>query len=141
MGYRRLGKTGLFVSEFCLGTMTFGEEDEFWGAIGNLGPFEVEARVRKAIDSEINFFDTACLLGRSGRSPSRRLPPPSRASSGGGRDRHQGLWGDRPGTKLPGPFPPSHHESGQGAPLPPRALSGPWIRSGHICRRDPLSPG
>ncbi len=59
MRYRRLGKTGLFVSEFCLGTMTFGGKDEFWGAIGNLGPFEVDALVRKAIDSGINFFDTA----------------------------------------------------------------------------------
>ena len=28
MRYRRLGKSGLRVSELCLGTMTFGEE---WG--------------------------------------------------------------------------------------------------------------
>ncbi len=31
MNYQLLGKTGLRVSEFCLGTMTFGE-DWGWGA-------------------------------------------------------------------------------------------------------------
>ncbi|MDA8029309.1 MAG: aldo/keto reductase [Nitrospiraceae bacterium] len=59
MRYRKLGKTGLFVSEFCLGTMTFGGKDEFWGAIGKLEPSEVDRLVRKAVDSGINFFDTA----------------------------------------------------------------------------------
>jgi aryl-alcohol dehydrogenase-like predicted oxidoreductase len=29
MGYRLLGKSGLRVSEFCLGTMTFGKD---WGS-------------------------------------------------------------------------------------------------------------
>jgi len=36
MRYRNLGGTGLFVSELCLGTMTFGGEDGVWGQIGNL---------------------------------------------------------------------------------------------------------
>ena len=59
MRYRKLGTTGLFVSEFCLGTMTFGGKDEFWGTIGKLGPSEVDLLVRKAVESGINFFDTA----------------------------------------------------------------------------------
>jgi len=36
MNYRLLGKTGLLVSELCLGTMTFGGKG-FWEAIGKLG--------------------------------------------------------------------------------------------------------
>ena len=36
-----LGRTGLFVSELCLGAMTFGGKG-FWEVIGNLGAKEVE---------------------------------------------------------------------------------------------------
>ena len=32
-----LGRTGLFVSELCLGTMTFGGTEGIWGKIGDLG--------------------------------------------------------------------------------------------------------
>ncbi|MFP6722864.1 MAG: aldo/keto reductase [Candidatus Poribacteria bacterium] len=53
MEYRCLGRTGLKVSEMCLGTMTFGTND--WGIDEN--------RSRKifnlAIEAGINFFDTA----------------------------------------------------------------------------------
>ena len=31
-----LGRTGLFVSELCLGTMTFGGSDGIWSQIGAL---------------------------------------------------------------------------------------------------------
>ena len=50
MNYRRLGRTGLKVSEICLGTMTFGH-----------GTNEAEATriVDLAFDAGINFFDTA----------------------------------------------------------------------------------
>ena len=34
MRYRKLGRTGLFVSELCLGTMTFGGESGIWSQIG-----------------------------------------------------------------------------------------------------------
>jgi len=37
MKYKPLGRTGLFVSELCLGTMTFGGDDQgIWGKIGRL---------------------------------------------------------------------------------------------------------
>ena len=50
MDYRRLGRTGLKVSEICLGTMTFGH-----------GTDEQEAKriVDLAFDAGVNFFDTA----------------------------------------------------------------------------------
>jgi aryl-alcohol dehydrogenase-like predicted oxidoreductase len=54
-----LGRTGLFVSELCLGTMTFGGTDGIWGKIGDLGQGDAERLVGQAIDAGINFIDTA----------------------------------------------------------------------------------
>ena len=34
MKYNRLGNTGLFVSEICLGTMTFGGHNAFYRTFG-----------------------------------------------------------------------------------------------------------
>lgn len=34
MRYNKLGRTGLFVSELCLGTMTFGGGEGMWRQIG-----------------------------------------------------------------------------------------------------------
>jgi aryl-alcohol dehydrogenase-like predicted oxidoreductase len=58
MRYNVLGRTGLFVSELCLGTMTFGGKG-FWEAIGKLGNKEVETLVGTALDGGVNFVDTA----------------------------------------------------------------------------------
>jgi aryl-alcohol dehydrogenase-like predicted oxidoreductase len=58
MRYNVLGRTGLFVSELCLGTMTFGGKG-FWEAIGKLGGKEVETLVGTALDRGVNFVDTA----------------------------------------------------------------------------------
>lgn len=58
MRYNPLGRTGVFVSELCLGTMTFGGKG-FWEAIGKLGNREVEALVGTALDGGVNFIDTA----------------------------------------------------------------------------------
>lgn len=54
MEYRRFGKSGLKVSEICLGTMTFGH-----------GADEAEANrmVHLACDAGVNFFDTANSYG------------------------------------------------------------------------------
>jgi aryl-alcohol dehydrogenase-like predicted oxidoreductase len=61
MKYNQLGRTGLFVSEICLGTMTFGgsENAGMWKAIGALQQGEVDAIVGRALESGVNFFDTA----------------------------------------------------------------------------------
>jgi len=61
MKYNQLGKTGLFVSEICLGAMTFGGNAEagIWKAIGGLGQAEVDAIVGRSIAAGVNFFDTA----------------------------------------------------------------------------------
>lgn len=58
MRYHLLGRTGLYVSELCLGAMTFGGKG-FWEVIGKLGTKEVETLVGTALDGGINFIDTA----------------------------------------------------------------------------------
>jgi aryl-alcohol dehydrogenase-like predicted oxidoreductase len=59
MRNHRLGRTGLFVSELCLGTMTFGGSEGIWGKIGDLDQGAAERLVGQALDAGINFIDTA----------------------------------------------------------------------------------
>ena len=59
MRHRSLGRTGLFVSELCLGTMTFGGTDGMWAKIGELQQSDAERLVGQAVDAGINFIDTA----------------------------------------------------------------------------------
>ena len=59
MRYRPLGRTGQFVSEICLGTMTFSGGAGFWRAIGALDQASSTGLVGRAIEAGINFFDTA----------------------------------------------------------------------------------
>ncbi len=68
MRYRPFAKTGLVVSELCLGTMTFGGTDKnVWGKIGDLGHKEVETIVGASLDAGVNFIDTADIYSE-GRS-------------------------------------------------------------------------
>ena len=61
MKYNQLGRTGLFVSEICLGTMTFGGNADagMWKAIGALEQPIVDDIVGRAIAAGVNVFDTA----------------------------------------------------------------------------------
>jgi aryl-alcohol dehydrogenase-like predicted oxidoreductase len=59
MRYNLLGNTGLYVSELCLGSMTFGGSGGMWQAIGKLGQSESLALVSAALDAGVNFIDTA----------------------------------------------------------------------------------
>jgi aryl-alcohol dehydrogenase-like predicted oxidoreductase len=63
MKYRKLGNTGLIVSEVALGTMQFGGKMN----MGNLGQEETSRMVKQALNSGINFIDTADVysLGES----------------------------------------------------------------------------
>jgi aryl-alcohol dehydrogenase-like predicted oxidoreductase len=63
MKYRKLGNTGLIVSELALGTMQFGGKMN----MGNLGQEETTRMISLALDKGINFIDTADVysLGES----------------------------------------------------------------------------
>ena len=54
MEYSRLGSTGLQVSRICLGTMSFGNSEEWMIEIDKAKPI-----VKRALDLGVNFFDTA----------------------------------------------------------------------------------
>lgn len=67
MRMRKLGESGLFVSELCLGAMTFGGTDGLWGKVGRLGQEDADILVKAALDAGINLFDTANVYAH-GRS-------------------------------------------------------------------------
>jgi aryl-alcohol dehydrogenase-like predicted oxidoreductase len=67
MRYRKFGRTGLFVSELCLGSMTFGGDDGIWAQIGSLKQAEAERLIGRSLDAGINFIDTADVYS-DGRS-------------------------------------------------------------------------
>ena len=58
MKYNQLGKTGVLVSELCLGTMTFGGKG-FFKAMGSVPQEEANTLIKTSIDAGINFIDTA----------------------------------------------------------------------------------
>jgi aryl-alcohol dehydrogenase-like predicted oxidoreductase len=59
MKYNQLGNTGLFVSEICLGTMTFGGGAGFWKVVGELDQKNATAIVSRSFEAGVNFIDTA----------------------------------------------------------------------------------
>jgi aryl-alcohol dehydrogenase-like predicted oxidoreductase len=61
MRYNRFGNTGLYVSEICLGTMTFGPsaDGSMWGHIAGLDQDGVDRIVERALGAGVNFIDTA----------------------------------------------------------------------------------
>src|SRR5215510_4913309 len=59
MKYRLLADTGVFVSELCLGAMTFGGRGQMWEVIGGLDQPAVDTIVGRSLDAGINFIDTA----------------------------------------------------------------------------------
>jgi len=65
--YHLLGQTGLYVSELCLGTMTYGGSKGIWENIGQLQQDAVDEQVKFAVEAGINFIDTANVysLGKS----------------------------------------------------------------------------
>ncbi|MFP3668449.1 aldo/keto reductase [Priestia sp. SIMBA_032] len=58
MEYVKLGNTGLDVSKFCLGSMSFGEAEK-WIHQWVLNEEQSRSIVKKALELGINFFDTA----------------------------------------------------------------------------------
>ncbi|HEX4304154.1 MAG TPA: aldo/keto reductase [Rhizomicrobium sp.] len=62
MKYNQLGNTGLFVSEICLGTMTFTGDNKnagMWAAIGDVGQKAATEIVGRSVEAGVNFLDTA----------------------------------------------------------------------------------
>lgn len=64
--FRTLGDSGLFVSELCLGTMTFGGDKDIWGLIGQVQQDQADELMTIALKAGINFIDTANIYGHGG---------------------------------------------------------------------------
>lgn len=67
MRYRKLGNTGLIVSEMCLGAMTFGSGEGMWATVGSVSQEGATDLIKTAFDRGINFIDTADFYS-NGRS-------------------------------------------------------------------------
>jgi aryl-alcohol dehydrogenase-like predicted oxidoreductase len=72
MDYRTLGESGIEVSEICLGTMTWGEQNN---------EAEAHQQLDFALEQGVNFIDTAELY-----------PVPPREQTQGRTERHIGSW-------------------------------------------------
>ncbi len=59
MKFNRLGRTGLYVSELCMGTWGFSGRNYFGGAIGTLSQKDATKFIGRALEARINFIDTA----------------------------------------------------------------------------------
>jgi aryl-alcohol dehydrogenase-like predicted oxidoreductase len=70
MRYRKLGRSGLVVSELCLGTNTFGGTGPLWSNLGALDQAAANAVMKTALEAGVNFIDTADVYG-SGESEER----------------------------------------------------------------------
>ncbi|WP_158782674.1 aldo/keto reductase [Pantoea sp. BAV 3049] len=77
MKYNQLGRTGLFVSELCLGTMTLGGNPDagVWSEIGALDQREANLLIAGAFAQGVNFIDTADVysFGQSERRVGQAL--------------------------------------------------------------------
>lgn len=82
MKYRTLGRTGIKVSPYCLGAMMFG-------AVGNPDHDDSVRIIHKALDSGINFVDTADAY----RAASRRRSSGRRSRAAAGT---MSCWPPRP---------------------------------------------
>ena len=59
MDYRRVGDSGLVVSELSLGTATFAGKGEFFGAWGDTDVEQARRLIDLALEASINLVDTA----------------------------------------------------------------------------------
>ncbi len=66
MRMKKLGNTGLVVSEICLGAMTFSSGEGIWASIAKMDQSSADELVRDAIERGVNFFDTADVYSAGG---------------------------------------------------------------------------
>ncbi len=75
MQYTPLGTSGVHVSLFALGAMTFGSKNAW--KLGGLSQETVDALVKRSVDAGVNFFDTADVYdeGESEKALGHALKP------------------------------------------------------------------
>ena len=146
MRYKKFGNTGLFVSELCLGTMTFGGQGELWSKIGQLPQEEANRLVGRALEAGVNFIDTADVYseGRSETITGQALRDLKVArdevviatkvfgqTGAGPNARGNSRYHIMEGVK----------RSLRGWHRPYRSVPDPWLRSGHADRGNRARAG
>ena len=137
MDYRPLGRTGISVSQLCLGAMMFG-------AFGNPDHDDAVKIIHRALDAGINFIDTA-----DGYSAGESEEILGKALAGGRRESV--VLAVKFGVPFDAGPQPSRsvaavdHRSGRGLAAPAadrldRPLPGGRSRPEHRYRRDPRRP-
>src|ERR1700683_1450464 len=66
MKYHTLGRTGLLVSEICLGTMTFAAGEGMWKSISGVDQNLADEILKLSFDAGVNFVDTADVYTNGG---------------------------------------------------------------------------
>src|SRR4030088_808065 len=96
MKFRQLADPVGFVSELCLGAMTFGGKGQIWENIGGLDQTAAEAILHRALDAGVNFIDTADVYsaGESETMVGKAIA---------GRRQDVGLAAKGRGLRAPGP--------------------------------------
>ncbi len=143
MRYNQLGRTGMFVSEICLGTMTFGASDQKnqWGAIASLEQQAADRIVERSLAAGVNFIDTADVYSSAIRAHPRPVAEkPWRAPPGRGH-RDQDAWRHGRRAERTGFVARPHHGFRRGQPRtdadgPHRPLPDPRNRYRDADRRD-----
>jgi aryl-alcohol dehydrogenase-like predicted oxidoreductase len=105
-----LGRTGLMVSELCLGTMTFGSQTSIEGA---------HEQIELAYDAGINFMDAAEMYPVN----------PIRKETIGRTEEYLGAWFEKTGRRQDWILATKHSGEGQmsvrdGAPISAKTISG-----------------
>ncbi|MFZ1990313.1 MAG: aldo/keto reductase [Alphaproteobacteria bacterium] len=59
MKYNQLGNTGMFVSEICLGAMTFSDGKGRFAPVGSMDQSMATNLVKRSLEAGVNFIDTA----------------------------------------------------------------------------------
>src|ERR1700744_687381 len=67
MKYNTLGRTGLLVSEICLGTMTFAPGEGMWKSIAGVDQNLAGELLKSSVDAGVNLVDPAGVYTNGGR--------------------------------------------------------------------------
>ena len=137
MRYRPLGRTGQFVSEICLGTMTSAAARGFWQAIGQLDQAASTALVGRALEAGVNFIDTANVYSEGSRSAARAGAARPRREARGRDRRHQGARPHGAGAERGRPVARPHPRPGRREPQAPRPRARRPLPDPRLRSRDP----
>ena len=142
MRHHPLGRTGLFVSELCLGTMTFGGSEGMWGVIGKLQQSDAERLDRPVARRRHQLHRHRRRLRRRRVGTDHR--PGAEEPEGPARERRrrdQGVRRDRHRRQHARRQPRPHHGRRQGQPEAAatrshRPVPDPRLRPRHADRGD-----